>query len=327
MKRWKKVIAGTGLGLLFAASVPIMPETQTALVWWEPYPGAETCFARYKDGEERTLPCSQYWTIAKTANYPQPARTEFMSMLSGYLAKAAIAFDAASNDADALGDCEDAVSSLSWSHTTSGADRLLFVGVSATDATDANSLVSSVTYNSVSMTEAVERQCTTCAGTIDYTASAWYLAGPATGSNTVSVTLGGTSDYVCGGAISLTGVDQSSPLDATNSGIVNSGATITTDVTTVADNAWVLDVVVSSDSAADLAPGGGQTQRWEYSNVFDNFTGGGSNEGPKTPAGAVTMSWTHGATEDGAIAAASFKPATGGGAATYDDTHFELLDN
>ena len=44
----------------------------------------------------------------------------------------------------------------------------------------------------------------------------WYLANPASGSNTVSVTVTGATDSIKLTAASFTGAAQSSPLDASN---------------------------------------------------------------------------------------------------------------
>jgi hypothetical protein len=72
----------------------------------------------------------------------------------------------------------------------------------------------------------------------------------------------------------------------------------------------VVDNVTRAGISAITSAGGGQTNRWEIET--GNSSGAGSHEGPKTPAGSVTMSWS---TTNGAwaISAMSLKPAAEGG--------------
>ena len=95
-------------------------------------------------------------------------------------AHAAIAFDAASS-ATGVG-----VSSLTWAHTTSGADRLLIVGVSFDTGT-----VTGVTYAGVPMTSVGN---TTTALKMHM----WRLIAPATGANNIVVSFSNTGDRVGG---------------------------------------------------------------------------------------------------------------------------------
>ena len=111
---------------------------------------------------------------------------------------------------------------------------------------------------------------------------------PALGSNTVEVTLSAALDSI-GAAVSFDGVRQSDSTEGANSATATNVGTAdaTVDVTTVADNDWCVDVVASSDTA--ISVGSGQTSR---SNVTGALGSGAmSTEGPKSPAGAVTMSW------------------------------------
>lgn len=103
----------------------------------------------------------------------------------------------------------------SWSHACAGADRALYVGV----ATDHNAgiTVSGVTYGGVAMTP-VGTHFRSGA----YRVTVFRLLAPATGTNTVAVTLSGSSAAVCA-AISLTGVDQTDPDDAPVTSDASSG--------------------------------------------------------------------------------------------------------
>jgi len=124
---------------------------------------------------------------------------------------AAVAVDSTSSITAANG-----VSSLMWSHTASGSNRALVVGVMARDPTGADTSVSSVTYNSVAMT-AVRNDLVSFGDPAR--TSLYILAAPATGTHTIVVTFAGTVDSLAAGAaISLTGVDQTTPNAADNGG-------------------------------------------------------------------------------------------------------------
>jgi hypothetical protein len=233
---------------------------------------------------------------------------------------AGIAFDATSN-ANATN-----TNSLTWQHTvgTDGSDRILVVGVSWRNSGAGTQTVSGVTYNSQALTliRKDEKFDSESRSTAMY-----YLKNPPTGSAyDVVVSFSGGNFYKCvGGAISLTGVDQTNPVDAHNgvAGGSNSPASVT--VTTNTDGAWVVDTVIVRNPSAPTtvgsgqtvrnpsAPttvGSGQTERWNVD--MSDVDAGGSHEGPKTPAGDVTMSWTIGTNDPYSISAAAFKPASGG---------------
>lgn len=189
-----------------------------------------------------------------------------------------IEFDAASNSS-----YQAAASSYSWNHTCTGNSRYLSVGISMLSLAQS---VSSITYNSVNLSLIGVKASVSGAARIEL----WGLAAPSAGTNSIAVTLTGAIASA-GNASSYTGVHQTSPTEAFNSAqATNVGAAdATVDVTTVADNDWCVDIVATDDTA--ITVGAGQTQT-------GNVTGAGgsgamSYEGPKTPAGAVTMSWTN----------------------------------
>ena len=206
----------------------------------------------------------------------------------------AITFDAASSAKVSSS------SSLSWSHTCSGSERLLVVGTNSGDLSPGDRPVSSITYNSVNLTKVRSDDSGNGRSEI------WYLVNPASGVNTIQVNYAGTNVNVQAGAVSLNGVDQSSPLDAHN-GATGSSSSPSVSVTTIADNAWVLDALLV-DNSPTITVGSGQTQRWSQNNT--NSRGRGSTEGPKTPAGSVTMSWSLSSSRSWRISAAAFAPST-----------------
>src|SRR3990167_8066727 len=211
----------------------------------------------------------------------------------------AIAFDAASTAASDFP--ED--TSFTWNHTCTGSNLILVVGISWFD----NTTISSITYAGNSLTNIRQDDN----GTTIHSAL-YYILDPSTGSNAIVITFSGNTD-ARGGAISLTGVQQSSQPDA-NNGANGSDTTQTVDVTTVADNCWVIDCCSSGSGTISFSPGAGQTERWDGADgLGTQGRGTGSHEGPKTPAGAVTMSHTTSIfTVDYAISAASFVPAPPG---------------
>lgn len=190
-----------------------------------------------------------------------------------------IAFDATSNSG-----YQAAQSSYSWSHTCTGSNGYLAVGVAMLSLAQT---VTSITYNSVPLILLGVKSSVSGACRIEL----WGTIAPTTGSNTIAVTLSGAIASA-GCAASYTGVNQTSPTEAFNSAqATNVGAAdATVNITTVADNDWVLDIVATDDTAITI--GAGNTSR-------ANVTGAGGSgaladtNGAKTPAGSVTMSWTN----------------------------------
>ena len=184
----------------------------------------------------------------------------------------AILFDAASNSG------YQTTSSYSWSHTTSGLDRLVRVAVSMLSV--AGSSISGITHDGVSLTKL--RHDVSASGTVR--TEIWYLIAPSVGTKTIAVTLSTALDSVAG-AVSFTGVDQTNPIDAQNGGTgVTTEATL--NITTVNDTVLVTDVIATTDTA--ITVGSGQTERYNISGALGS--GAGSTE-PKTPAGSITMNW------------------------------------
>ena len=191
----------------------------------------------------------------------------------------------------------------SWSHTCTGSNLILVVGVTHWHS-DNTAAVSGITYNSVSLTQI---RTDANSGDDSKKTDLWFLIAPATGSNTVAVTMNKTIGNKWGAlAVSLTGVDQSTPNDADN-GASGDSTTISVSVTTVADNAWVIDNIF--DRQVDATTN--QTLRAGPLEEAGFWRMGMASFGPKTPAGAVTMSWTK-TTGEWVISAASFKPAVAG---------------
>lgn len=193
---------------------------------------------------------------------------------------------------------------FSFSHTTSGADRLLLVLTMVVDTIDT---VSSVTYNSVGLTAIPS--FATANGL--YRVAGHYLVAPATGANTVSVSVtGGVNDFGAM-AISFTGAHQTVPL-GTAANATGSSTTPSVNVSSAADEI-VVDMLNIVHSGA-LTVGAGQTQR--VSDIGPN--GFAKYAGSTEPGSATTtMSWSHpSSSQTWAIGAVPVKPAAAAGQPT-----------
>ncbi len=186
----------------------------------------------------------------------------------------AIAFDAGSTSA-----AEDGVTNFTWSHTCTGADRCLVVTVAAELV-----MPTTVTYNGVSMTAVT-------AGTTlnDMNVRHYVLAAPATGANTVSVNFGATSGEAFGIGSSFTGVDQTTPVDASGAGSTGSATTGMGDsITTVADNSMVVGGICRGHKNAMTLT----TGTAEAGEVNGGGVSGAAAYILKATAGAQTVDWS-----------------------------------
>lgn len=137
-----------------------------------------------------------------------------------------IAFDAA-----AVGS-SGGTTALTFSHTCSGADRILFVEVVPSFNTD---IVTGVTYNGVAMT-----RLGTGATGANYRNYIYALIAPATGANNVVVSLSSSKEIRASSA-SYTGVNQAALPANLNYWTTTTAATSAAPaITTAKDNSWVL---------------------------------------------------------------------------------------
>jgi immune inhibitor A len=197
-----------------------------------------------------------------------------------------IAFDAASSahtDPDS--------STLSWSHTTSGSDRILIVGVT----TRSNTPVTSLTYAGMSLTKIRHDNP---GG--DVCTELWALLAPPEGTGTVALAVD-SATTIEAGATTWTGVGAL----GNNAGASGTGPTASVDVAS-ASGEVVVDVVGTQNKDAAVTAGEGQTERWNE--VGTAGVGAASNE---PGASTVTMSWTLAKEESWAVSAVALRPAGG----------------
>ena len=263
-------------------------------------------FVRYREGLSSSTshyPSTQTITIGANCGGAFPA--DLRSSNDGYLClreelSSTIAYDASSSTSGSA-------ASFTFALTTSGANRLLVVGV--TIQTNAGQTVSGVTYAGAALTFV---RSDIIAGSVR--SELWYRIAPATGSNSVVVTLS-ASAKTAAGAVSFTGVDQTTPVDAQN-GATGTSVTPSVTVTTVTDGAWVVDAAAFRSTGVGVPTGNagaGQTQRWsqytEGGGAPLNIRGKASTEGPRSPPGGVVMDWALSASVDWAISGLAIRPA------------------
>jgi hypothetical protein len=206
---------------------------------------------------------------------------------------ATVSFDAAANS-PALSN----LTSGSWSHTTSGSNRYLVVGLSGWD--DVSSITNvTVTYAGVSMTKLGG-----AIGAGGNEAVLWGLVNPALGTNTVQVSnIPASYSELAGGSVSFTGVNQTN-----STGTLASGSTNSVQITLASGDMGVdIYYVGTMTGEPEPTPGANETQRASLS-----YYGGATwmKMGTEAGSGTVTMDWTTGPTSDDAIAAIPIKAAT-----------------
>ncbi len=193
-------------------------------------------------------------------------------------------------------------STLSWSHTVSGTNRLLIVSVAM--GPTAAITVSGITYGGAALT-LIGVADNTCCSPGRPRVEMWRLVAPATGANTVVVTLSGANGSVIGTAVSYTGVDQTTPLGTFAN---TSGSTATPSVTVTSAAGELVQDALGWETALNTATvAAGQTQQWNVTTApNDKARSGGSTE---AGAASVVMSWTLSGASRWSQGGVSIKPA------------------
>jgi hypothetical protein len=207
---------------------------------------------------------------------------------------------------------------MTFSHTTSGTDRLLLVSVASSPNGDDGfiEVVTGITYGGQSLVfVGSETQ-----GTDNARIEIWRLINPPTGSNTVAITFNDAiNDPVNGeaasaGAVSFTGAHQTTPLgtfvSATNS--CPTCSEVPTVIVSSAADELVFDTVARK--ANPVTVGTGQTEQWnQCTDAGCSIVGGGASTEPG--AASVTMTWTP-TNNRWALGAVPIKPAASCAGAT-----------
>lgn len=146
----------------------------------------------------------------------------------------AIAFDSAENIK---------VNTLTWSHTCTGDNRILFVGTFCDDVTNS---VTGITFNGVALTRIVQYR------NDGYTAELWYLVAPATTAHDIVITYDTTPTTTFCFASSYTGVKQTGTIIdsyATGARASSSSSAFNLATTVVASDCWLVGIAFSSGDA------------------------------------------------------------------------------
>jgi hypothetical protein len=210
----------------------------------------------------------------------------------------AIAFDAAYN-----GDLGVDGSSLTYSHTCTGTDRILFVEgiVYQNGTTPTGDVLTGITYNSVAMT-LISKQLIT--GSYPRYSYLYYLVNPASGTNDVVVSLSVSNMRPQASSVSYTGVLQTSPIGATNEKTTNNVTSQELSTTTTAANSWVISagrfILYEMNASTGVTKRTGATAQ---NSVI------GDSGGPIATPGAYSMTWTASSATPMAVHQAEFKPA------------------
>lgn len=200
----------------------------------------------------------------------------------------AIAFDASS-----AGTLDLSNTSISWSHTCTGSNGLLVVGLFESSGIP---VVSSVTYNSVGLTEIDVQAVDT-----DRHFSLWYLLGPSTGTNTVTINAS-TPSTLYGAASSYTGVAQSGQPDSHGFNVpTGTAGSLAVSTTVVANGCWLVGVAKEDAGTTASYSIGAALNEANGMHFFDsNGTVG---------TGSITDTITWGTSVHSGAIIASFKPA------------------
>jgi len=180
-------------------------------------------------------------------------------------------------DATSKGYNSDAGTTLTVPHTCSGSNRVLVV----TAACQKETSVTGITYNGVAMTLVNSYLTSTYNKLYSY-----ILVAPATGTHDIVLTVANGGKFRGLIAASYTGAAQSGQPDANNTNHTPSATSLTTSVTTVADNSWL--ILGGFNENYDIAAGTDTTVR---ETLFGNFKLFDSN-GAKSPPGSYSLQTT-----------------------------------
>ena len=181
---------------------------------------------------------------------------------------------------------------FTFSHTTSGSDRLLLVSIASQPNGDDGviEVATGVTYGGQALTiVGTEAQ-----GPDNSRIEIWRLVNPPSGANTVSITFNDPFDDPVNeegasvGAVSFTGVHQGTPLGTFASASASGVTPMTVNVSSAVGE-LVFDTVARKGNAVTVDPS--QSEQWNLCTDAGctNVGGGASTE---AGAASVTMSWT-----------------------------------
>lgn len=225
---------------------------------------------------------TKYKNLGRVENASRPSKTEAVTLGVARRASAAIALDGIPSDENA----EAAASSITWDHTVvSNTNGLLAVGTHAFDATDLDRPVTGVTFNSDPLTV----RKTQDDATNNITSEVWTINPPDQVTGAVQITYSNTVTDTMGGAVSLTGVDQSTPTGATGGDNDVNTDNPSTPINTNEDNSWLIGVTTATQNTTEPDVDAPSTKQWGFAS--GRAYAGGTQV--TTSAGAYTFDFTH----------------------------------
>lgn len=196
-------------------------------------------------------------------------------------ASADIAFDSSSNFPLTT------VSSATFSHTTSGSDRILFVGV-LVNANPGNN-VTGATYAGVPMIQIGHHSF----GSGNFGDNVFMLVNPALGTNNVVVSLD-SAQNISAQSVSYTGARQTGQPDnfvSYGPGGPTTGI-VTNSIVTITDNSWLVEW---NQPRTPIVSSGGSVIRVSISGQLGSFLDSGV---PQTPPGIHSISFSNNGVND-----------------------------
>lgn len=189
-----------------------------------------------------------------------------------------------------------------------GSDRFLVAGV-GTGVSGGVYRVSGVTYNGDALTQRVG----TIAPQSNFVHGLWYLVNPDSGNNNLVANFSASASLSWMGAASYTGVAQTAP-EASNSG-TGAGTTEVGSAVSTSDNAWGVMWGVNNGTNLNASTGCIERADGVRGSIFDS-------NGPKTPAGTISMTFTGANDNHGFLA---FALAPSGGSAPNTTNFFPFI--
>lgn len=247
------------------------------------------------------------WSVIKLHGF-QLATNPYSSIgLKLPMANFAIALDVATSSTAGT------ASPKTWSHTVTGSSPLIAICVGAISGASPPASTAA-SYSAAAATKAQSNQKT--GSSFNEESSIWFKGSAATGANTVSVSWTFTINQgIAGVSISYSGAQSGDAADAVNGLTGTATGAQSFNVTTVADNCWVVAIgVMAANISSTLTAT--QTTRGSVAPVANCLMRAEDTNAAKTPAGVQAMGFTVGGTavDSWAMSGASFAPAASPGA-------------
>lgn len=260
------------------------------------------------------------WTAVRETTAGQGARsvgcTQATSDDRAIVALAVREFFASAKFDSASTQSGGSTASISWSHTCSGTDRVLLVDACIGTSSGGDTKTTTVTYNGVSMTSIGKRHSDDAtAGFVER----FLLVNPASGANTVQLTINSSAIELIGGAQSFNGASQTAGDYLTTDGAGQGTAAVATAVTPAATS-----MVMGGHGGGSAFSAVGQTSRYNISG--SNSTGCGNLCGNTAPGTGSNVSVTATLGSDNWVSFATEIPVASSGGNTGTAAVTEAAD-